>query len=224
MEVEQKVLDQSEVSVKHPFRMICTGASGVGKTMFIKQFLENLEHVTLSKFSTVVFSYSLNQPLYDEIKQTMPDIIWVKGLTSSEIEEHLLPDSGNKLLIIDDQMMESSTTPFLLSLFTKLSHHMNTSIIFVVQNMFFQGKFFRTISLNATCFCIFKNPRDQRHVSYIASQICPWNPKYVCQAYKDATKEPFSYLFIDLRPDLDDTLRIRTKILAPEGQVVYLEK
>jgi hypothetical protein len=154
----------------------------------------------------------------------MPNIIWVKGCTSVDIEDHLLPVSGNKLLIIDDQMMESHTTPFLLELFTKISHHMNTSIIFVVQNMFFQGKFFRTISLNATCFCIFKNPRDQRQVTFIATQICPWNPKYICEAYKDATKDPFSYLFIDLRPDLPDHLRIRSQILDTEGQIVYLEK
>ena len=224
MEEHPKIVTPSDVSVRHPFRMICTGASGVGKTMFVKKFLENINRVTLCNFSTVVFSYSLNQPLYDELRETMPNIIWVKGCMSSDIEAYLTSDSGNKLLIIDDQMMESSTTPFLLELFTKLSHHMNTSVIFVVQNMFFQGKFFRTISLNATCFCIFKNPRDQRKISSIATQICPWNPKYVCQAYKDATKEPFSYLFIDLRPDLDDTLRIRARILDLDGQVVYLEK
>jgi hypothetical protein len=221
---DYKVISHTDVSVKHPFRMICTGASGVGKTMFVKTFLENLVNITSSEFNTILFSYSVNQPLYDQMRKDMPSIVWVKGCSASDIEDHLLPDTGNKLLIIDDQMMESSTTPFLLSLFTKLSHHLNTSIIFIVQNIFFQGKFFRTISLNATCFCIFKNPRDQRQISFIASQICPWNPKYVCQAYKDATKQPFSYLFIDLRPDLDDSLRIRARILDPDGQIVYLEK
>jgi hypothetical protein len=221
---QQLVVKKKDVCVQHPFRMICTGASGVGKTMFVKDFLQNLKEVTNTKFDTILYSYSVDQPLYDKLRNEIPKIVWIKGCSSSDIEDYLTPESGNKLLVIDDQMAESTSSPFLLSLFTKLSHHTNTSLIFVVQNMFFQGKFFRTISLNATCFCIFKNPRDQRQISFIASQICPWNPKYVCEAYKDATKQPFSYLFIDLRPDLEDSLRIRGKILNTDEQIVYMEK
>jgi GTPase SAR1 family protein len=223
MERKENIVTKNEVCVHHPFRMIVSGASGVGKTMFIKNFFENLEDIS-QQFGTIIFSYSVDQPIYDDLKKSVPNIVWLKGLSASDLEEYLLSEEGDKLLIIDDQMVESTASAFLVSLFTKLSHHTNTSIIFVVQNMFFQGKFFRTISLNATCFCIFKNPRDQRQITFIAGQICPWNPKYVCEAFKDATKDPFSYLFIDLRPDLEDSLRIRAKILDPDGQIVYLEK
>ena len=157
------------------------------------------------------------------MRQTNPSIIWIKGL-SVEVDDYLKDSSQKKLLIIDDQMLEGAGSGLLLSLFTKRSHHSNTSVIFITQNMFFQGKYYRSISLNATCFCIFKNPRDQRQIRTIAGQICPWNPKFVCEAYHDATKEPYSYLFIDLRPDLTDKLRIRAHILNTDHQIVYLEK
>jgi hypothetical protein len=140
------------------------------------------------------------------------------------VDDYLEDPSKNKLLVIDDQMCEGATSPYLLSLFTKRSHHTNTSVVFITQNIFFQGKYCRTISLNSTCFCIFKNPRDQRQISSLASQICPWNIKFLREIYCDATKLPFSYLFIDLRPDLAEELRFRSGILKPEQQIIYLEK
>lgn len=44
-------------------------------------------------------------------------------------------------------------------------------------------------------------------------------------AYEDATKEPYGYLLIDLRPETDDRYRIRTKIFPDdERQYAYLPK
>jgi hypothetical protein len=213
----------SDAHIQHPFRLICSGASGVGKTYFVKHFLENAENIVSHTFDLIIYCYSEEQPLYVEMRQENPNIIWIKGL-SADVDDYLKDSTQTKLFIIDDQMLEGAGSNILLSLFTKRSHHSNTSIIFITQNMFFQGKYYRTISLNTTCFCIFKNPRDQRQIRSIAAQICPWNPKFICEAYHDATKEPYSYLFIDLRPDLADKLRIRTHIFNKDCQIVYLEK
>jgi hypothetical protein len=184
--------------------------------------MENIDKLMCTCFDSVIYCYSEEQPLYKQMAEFNPNIVWIKGL--SGINDYLSDPTQSKLLIIDDQMEEGAGSGTLLSLFTKKSHHCNTSIIFITQNMFFQGKYYRTISLNATCFCIFKNPRDQRQIRSIAGQICPWNPKYVCEAYHDATKESYSYLFIDLRPDLADHLRIRANILDTNSQIVYQEK
>jgi GTPase SAR1 family protein len=45
--------------------MIISGASGVGKTMFVKNFLENIEHIS-QKFAIIIFSYSVDQPIYED--------------------------------------------------------------------------------------------------------------------------------------------------------------
>jgi hypothetical protein len=195
--------DEPSTLLKQPFRLICAGASGVGKTWFVKDFIQHIDTVVDGGFDHIIYCYSENQPLYEQLKVESPEIIWIEGF-GEDIDSYLGDVNKRKLLIVDDQMCEGATSPFLLSLFTKRSHHTNTSVIFITQNIFFQGKYCRSISLNATCFCIFKNPRDQRQVSSLASQICPWNVKFVREIYYDATKLPFSYLFIDLRPDLPE--------------------
>ena len=215
--------DSTSILLKPPFRLICAGASGVGKSWFVKDLIEHLDVVVDGEFDSIIYCYSEDQPLYHKLRSTKPDIIWIDGFDEN-IDQYLDDADKRKLLVIDDQMCEGATSPYLLSLFTKRSHHSNTSIIFITQNIFFQGKYCRTISLNSTCFCVFKNPRDQRQICSLASQICPWNVKFVREIYYDATKLPYSYLFIDLRPDLSDLLRFRTNILSASTPVVYVEK
>ena len=99
---------------------------------------------------------------------------------------------------------------------------MHLSLIYVVQNLFCQSKNYRTISLNSTCHVIFKNPRDCRQISYISNQICPWNPKFISESFYDATREPFTYLFLDFDPSTPDDLRVRGNIFDM-NPVVYIE-
>jgi hypothetical protein len=214
--------DHTSVLIQQPFRLMCAGASGVGKSWFVKDFIEHVDRIVDGVVDSIIYCYSEDQPLYHELSKTTPGITWIEGFDEN-IDQYLQDTNKKKLLVIDDQMCEGATSSYLLSLFTKRSHHSNTSIIFITQNIFFQGKYCRTISLNSTCFCVFKNPRDQRQISTLASQICPWNINFLREIYCDATKLPYSYLFIDLRPDLVELLRYRTDILS-RRPVVYVEK
>jgi hypothetical protein len=63
---------------------------------------------------------------------------------------------------------------------------------------------------------LFKNPRDASAISHLAKQMFPGEPKFLPAAYADATKDPHSYLFIDLRQETLDTMRLRTRILPHE--------
>ena len=182
--------DHSSVLLQLPFRLICAGASGVGKSWFVKDFIEHVGEIVNGEIDTIIYCYSEDQPLYRELAESVPSIIWIEGFDET-IDQYLQDMNKKKLLVIDDQMCEGATSPYLLSLFTKRSHHSNTSIIFITQNIFFQGKYCRTISLNSTCFCVFKNPRDQRQISSLASQICPWKI-----SYEKYIMMPLSYLFL----------------------------
>ena len=118
-----------------------------------------------------------------------------------------------KLLILDDLMRESSSD-FILDLFTKGSHHKNISVIFVTQNVFHKGKAQRDISLNTKYLVLSKNPRDRAQMQHLARQI-----------YLDATREPHSYLFIDLSQACLDEFKFRAKIFPNDGaHVAYVPK
>jgi hypothetical protein len=127
------------------------------------------------------------------------------------------------LLILDDLMSETNDT--IAAMFTKGSHHRNVSIVFLVQNLFDKNKHFRTISLNSHYLVLFKNPRDTSQFSYLARQMYASNYRFAVEAFKDATRQPFSYLLVDLRPEQDEDLRLRTNIFPDESpHYVYVPK
>ena len=104
-------------------------------------------------------------------------------------------------------------------LFTRGSHHKNVSVVYLAQNLFpKKNKFARTISLNAHYMFLFKNPRDATQFATLARQMYPDKSQFAVEAYKDATREPYSYLLVDVRPEQDDDLRLR---YFPERLTTY---
>ncbi|GIX81309.1 hypothetical protein CDAR_405311 [Caerostris darwini] len=128
---------------------------------------------------------------------------------------------SNALIVIDDLMSELSSDTKLTKLFTKGGHHRNLSIIFIVQNIFHKGKEMRDISLNAHYLFLFKNPRDRSQIMHLGRQLYPSQTKFFREVYEDATSKPFSYLLIDLKPDTDDSLRLRSGIFPGDKYCVY---
>ena len=107
------------------------------------------------------------------------------------------------------------------TLFTKKSNHRNTSVLYLVQNLFPKNKESRTISLNSQYMVVFKNPRDASQMSHLARQMYPGRAKFVQEAFKDAT----SVLLVDLKQDTPEDMRLRTAIFPDDGvQYVYLPK
>ena len=76
------------------------------------------------------------------------------------------------------------------------------------------------MSLNAHYLVIFKNPRDANQLATLARQMYPGNSKFLIEAFGDATRKPYGYLLIDLKPDTEDRIRI----FSDESQIVYVKK
>ena len=122
-------------------------------------------------------------------------------------------------------MSQCAVSQDICDLFPIFSHHMNFTVFFLVQNLFAQGKLFRTISLNAHQFSLFKNQRDMLHIKAFAKQCYPEQTRYFMDSYIKATSSKFGYIFVDLSPQLsgEETLyRLRTNILPGEQTTVYL--
>jgi len=97
-------------------------------------------------------------------------------------------------------------TDELINLFNKGSHHRNVSVVYLAQNLFSKkNKFARTMSINAHYMVLFKNLRDATQFANLARQMYPKTSQFAVEAYKDATREPYSYLLIDLSPELFTT-------------------
>ena len=57
------------------------------------------------------------------------------------------------LIVFDDQMIDVSKDKRIVNPFTRCSHHRNVSVIYIVQNLFHQGKGSRSINLNSHYLC-----------------------------------------------------------------------
>ena len=199
------------------------GPTGRGKTLFVTRFLDYLPEVCDARFDRVLFYYDEWQDVYRrDFKPNGDSIEFREGLP--QLADYSSGNEKRKLLILDDLMCESSSD-VILYLFTNGSHHKNISVIFVTQNVFHKGKAQRDISLNAKYLILFKNPRDRAQIQHLARQIFPEDSALLHETYLDATREPHSYLFIDLSQACVDVFRFRAKIFPNDGaHVAYVPK
>ena len=50
------------------------------------------------------------------------------------------------------------------------------------------------------------------------------NTSYMVDAYNDAVRPNYGYLFVDMKPNTDDWMRLRAKIFPDEGPAVVYGK
>ena len=202
---------------KHPCTCMVVGPSQSGKSWFVIKLINSLRLMFDPPPERIVWYYGSHQP--DLFRELGDKVEFIEGIPNTE-----LLDGRRTLLIIDDLMSE--TDGRITKLFTKGSHHMNTSVVYISQNLYNKNKENRTISLNTHYLVLFKNPRDAGQISHLARQIFPDRVKYFREAYADATSHPYGYLLIDLKTTTPDDLRLRTAIFPGDelSTTVYLYK
>ncbi len=176
--------------LQHPFSCVISGPSNSGKSYFVKLLLEKGLNLISKKIENIVWLYDCWQPLYDDVLK-LYDIKFVQGIPESLNDDDLLPVTKPNLLIVDDLMQQASANSELQRVFTQYVHHRNLSAIYIVQNLFVQGKSSRTISLNANYMILFKNPRDVNQVAMLGRQMYPGNTKYFMECYHDCGQPTF---------------------------------
>lgn len=219
----QKV-DPRHLLLKHPFPAIISGPTHSGKSVLIRRIVEYYPEISniLNNKVRVLWVFGEHLKMFDiPLRNPNIEVRYIDFLPSNDQLRQEKPD----LLIIDDLMTELGGDKELANIFTKLSHHNDMSVIFVVQNLFNKGSFMRTISLNAHYIFLMKNVRDQSQIANLGRQIYPRESESFLESYDDATEKPFGYLLVDLTQTTPRELRLRSKITPPEFPiVVYIPK
>ena len=146
----------------------------------------------------------------------MPNIEFVKGIPTALEQDSYFDVNKRNLIVFDDQMIDASKDKRIVNLFTRGSHHRNLSVIYIVQNLFHQGKGSRSISLNSHYLVLFKNPRDKLQILTLGKQMYPGQTDFFLNQYEEAVKRPFGYLLIDLKTTTQDNCRLRINVLPSE--------
>ena len=201
---------------KHPFTCIVAGPTSCGKTHFVSRLVRVAKEKIDPPPDRIVWFYGEWQEAYSQLRDVNVDFI--EGLP----DEKMLDPKVRNLVIVDDLLAETDAR--VTRMFTKGSHHRNISIIYISQNLFDKNKENRTISLNSHYIVLFKSPRDALQMEHLARQMYPGKTKFMREAFTDATREPFSYLLIDLKPSTPEDLRLRTHIFPGELETVYIKR
>ena len=155
------------------------------------------------------------------IRERYPEIEFETGWRD-EICDSLSPEQRN-ILVLDDQISVAISSKSLADLFTRGSHHRNLTVIYLVQNVYNQGKSQRTISLNSHYIVVFCNGRDASHFRTMAYQICSSDGKWLLDAFTDATSKPYGYLVLDHHPSTPEDQKVANNILPGEPLTYYIK-
>ena len=146
----------------HPTSIVIAGPSCSGKTCFL---FTCLKHSLSQPFPTrIVWFYKQGQPIYDSIKQILPQTHFSRGIDNEILER--IQASEKNLVVLDDLITSAGESKQISKLFTQPAHSRNLSVIFIVQNVSYHGRDMRTISLNAHYLDLYKNPRDKSQIRY----------------------------------------------------------
>jgi hypothetical protein len=203
---------------KHPFNMTVAGPSQSGKTKFVYDLLFDIENLINPLPKKIIYCYSTWQPVFDELKEKIPIIEFSQGLADlDEIED--------TLVIIDDLMTQCVNNKDVVHLFTVGSHHRNNSVIFLTQNIFEQGKYARSISLNSHYLVIFNNLRDKCQINCLARQLYPGETRFFNEVFHDAIScRAYGHLIIDIMPNSINDLRLRSFNFKDNKTFCYVKK
>ena len=201
---------------EHPFICMVAGMTGSGKTVWVQSLLTQAYRMINLPPGKIVWCYSQWQPAYMEMLVTIPNIEFVKGIPTALEQDAYFSLNKRNLIVFDDQMIDAGKDQRIVNLFTRGSHHHNLTVIYIVQNVFHQGKGSHSISLNSHYLVLFKNPRDKLQVLTLAKQMYPGRTDFFLKQYEEAARRPYGYLLIDLKTTTQDDCRLRTNVLPEE--------
>jgi len=197
-------------NITAPFLMVIAGPTMSGKTVFIKRFVQNFNYM----FEKIIYCYASYQKIYDDIARLSSKVEFQAGFPEIASDNEVIT-----LVVIDDLMFKNEKE--LADYFTRI-RHCNVSIMFVSQDFFFDSNHMRTVTRNATYFVIFNSPQDVNVIRSISKRMYPDKPGFLLDAYRQATQEAYSYLFLDCR--IGEEYRVKTNIFPGDEFYVFQPK
>ena len=134
--------------------------------------------------------------LFDSMEKDL-DIEFIQGVPDAEKIKAIYNDKHH-IICLDNLQMEVANSKEAEKLFMQLNHHNNLSVIYLNQNLFYQGKCMCTLNLNMADTVLLKNSMNTQQVVLLGRQLGMDN--VLKEAHKDATGKSFGYLVLDLSP------------------------
>jgi energy-coupling factor transporter ATP-binding protein EcfA2 len=205
-------------------RIMIIGSTGAGKSTIAQQIiLHKKQMFPQEEPDHIIYCYNIWQPLYEEIMKMFPLIIFKSGLLSKDDLSEII-GSGSKhcLLFLDDMIHDIVNNIDIERLITGYAHHHRITTCILSQNIYYQGRHSKTLTLNQGSFILLASRTDTSQIRTFARQVMGpgKGAKAFWLAYEDTQKENFKYLFVDVSPSGEKKHMLRTFIFPGEGPTI----
>ena len=159
------------------------GPSGSGKTYFVSNLLTNANAVFLNKIGKIYWLMGIAEGEHGLTRKALKHVKNITFLDGFEEGWETKPRTGD-VIVIDDLFAEAVKERSFNNLFTKIARHRGVTVIFITQNLFHQGGQHRTRNLNVHYLVLFKNPRDNTIIDFVARQAFPMTVNFLWMLFR----------------------------------------
>lgn len=209
-----KSFTREQLKIRVPRNMMISGQSGSGKTQFVMNLVRYANEMFNPVPKAFVYAYGKYNdaiPLFKEL-----GVIVHEGLPSKDFLA-LLP---RPMFLILDDMMLNLDTKYIDQLFTVDGHHDGISTALLVQNAF--EKNIKLARNNCHYIVLLNSPAAKRQIRDLGVSLYPHKSKQFIKIYDSiVSQQHFEPLFIDLEPQTDEELRLRSHIFPNQTMQVY---
>ena len=185
---------------QHPKNTLIVGPTQCGKSTLVENILREK---SISPWPIVRYVFTDKQSdTFENWKREDLITDYFIGLDKDRLNR--LTENSNtdqpQLIIIDDLMSEASKSDILPNLFSRGSHHSNTSVIFITQDLY-SGPKLKTCKQNTHYLVYFNNPANDQ-LSLFTSKADKKYRQHIKDIYeKYVERRPYGYMIIDLNQD-----------------------
>lgn len=190
---------------QHPGLIQISGSTGSGKS----NVLLNICLDDNCAYDAIVVIYGVMQPklklLQDNFKGK-GKVTLIEGVPTGDDAEQVqaMLESNNKkglqtAVVLEDVMADVEKSKWASRLFTQGSHHLNLSVISLMQRVFAS----REQRLQSSFVILMCFPADRTAIYALCRQLMPESPSTVMAMYNQTQKRKYGWLGIDLRCERD---------------------
>jgi Adenovirus IVa2 protein len=207
--------DSQQIKLKIPSGIIISGPSSSGKTHLLVKLIAQSQDLFDPPPREVLYcfgEFNMQVPHIEKLDR-------VKVQAGPPTDEQISKLKSPALVILDD-LLASIDSRWLNDAFTKKSHHRGYSIVLVTQNLF--EKSIKIPRLNAMYIILTRAPNSLLSIRNLGAQLFPHQLPFFLDAYKQATKDKYGYIMLDMHPASDPALKLQTDIFKGEIRKIFL--
>ena len=186
---------------------LVSGQSQSGKSHWTHRLCRFSDVMFPTPVDKIIYCYKHFQKSFLALQKQVPHITFSPKIPTEEELSEATQDSAHALLIIDDAMEDIlNDNPICQALATRLSHHLQCSVVFCTQSGQLPGKYGGLISKNVHNSIVMRSPKESFFLRTLGTQLGEF--PLLKAAYSDSTGSSLhSYLAICLHPTRHPDLR-----------------